>query len=121
MGVRKDFFTLAVKDPKEITSQHYEDKKVIPNGGHRGAYSKGYDIDTKAVANRLVEELYKEQLAYNEFLLDARKYPNLSEWERSFTNDLWQGFQRGICIRFEDLSPRQLIAARRIQKKLYSL
>lgn len=129
MSSHKTEFVLAVKDPKEITSIYLseEERNKILTMKDRNPNRKpitdrpSLDPLVREKAALLVEELYKEQLAYNEFLIDARRSAKLNEWETNFIQSLWNGFQRGSLIRFEDLTPKMLEAAKKIRRKIYDV
>lgn len=129
MSGHKTEFVLAIKDPKEITSTYLSEEernKMITmkdKNPNRKPITDRPSLDplVREKAALLVEELYKEQLAYNEFIIDARRSAKLNEWETNFIQSLWNGFQRGSLIRFADLSEKMLVAAKKIRKKLYAI
>lgn len=103
---REKPFSLAIRDKIEI---------------HFTATDTDKEDRIQKIAAALVDNLYQEQKRFNEFLLDARKYPNLTAWETNFISSLHEGFQRGTLLRFEDLTPKMLTAAKKIRSKLYAM
>jgi hypothetical protein len=70
---------------------------------------------------RMLLELEKEEKEYSEFITDAVSSPKLNDWERTFIASLHAGYSRKMVTRFEELSSKQAVIARRIRTKIYAV
>jgi hypothetical protein len=67
----------------------------------------------------LLRKIEKNEREFREFITDSLESHRVVDREQLFILDLQKGMKRGLITTFSDLSDRQLLWARSIQKKVY--